>query len=227
MDKEVLNKLKKADWKEIMRRLAKYTEFKVNKVKWQCDIPPLGLTSEDIVEDAIVDVFDGTRRHWNPSKNPDLYCYLESVVDSKVKNLLKNKEYLLTALPTRTDEQNGENHLDKIESGTDYEGGASKPFPDPEEALLNKGERIEIEKKVKIVFESIEGNKKLEELVICIIDGYSKPSEIAKKLGVSVTDIYNREKRFRHKFEEIRNKIIERQETNGILSKSKKSDDEG
>jgi len=83
-------------------------------------------------------------------------------------------------------------------------------FADPEEALVEKEEREHAKNAVELLREKIQGDEELEEIFLCLEEGYTKPSEIAEQLGVDVKEIYNREKRLKRKCNELKQIIMER-----------------
>lgn len=86
--------LDSANWSELYPRLFNYARRKTNALKF-LHTPgelPLGQTGEDLVQKAIDKVFSGDRK-WDPNKNPDLYAYLTSVVDSLLSGLLHKVAY--------------------------------------------------------------------------------------------------------------------------------------
>ena len=209
MNKEVIDQLEKADWENIILKLGRHSAVRINRLSWRHRMLPVGLEVEDIVLESIGDTL-GEERKWDPNKNPDLLNYLKSVVDSKISHLLELKEYLVTEPLEKTINEQEKNLLDTTEVKTDFEGDSAQMFADPEEALVEKEEREHAKNAVELLREKIQGDEELEEIFLCLEEGYTKPSEIAEQLGVDVKEIYNREKRLKRKCNELKQIIMER-----------------
>lgn len=90
----VQERLDSEDWNALVPRLSAYALRKTYGLSL-LQVPrelPLGYTYEDLVQDAIAKVFRGKRK-WNPDKNPDLYVYLTSVIDSLFNGLLNKADH--------------------------------------------------------------------------------------------------------------------------------------
>jgi len=209
LNKEVIDQLEKADWENIILKLGRHSAVRINRLSWRHRMLPVGLEVEDIVLESIGDTL-GEERKWDPNKNPDLLNYLKSVVDSKISHLLELKEYLVTEPLEKTINEQEKNLLDTTEVKTDFEGDSAQMFADPEEALVEKEEREHAKNAVELLREKIQGDEELEEIFLCLEEGYTKPSEIAEQLGVDVKEIYNREKRLKRKCNELKQIIMER-----------------
>ncbi|MXZ17784.1 MAG: hypothetical protein F4069_03415 [Rhodothermaceae bacterium] len=82
------------DWEALYPRLLNYARKKANILSF-LQVPgglPLGNTYKDLVQDALTKVFTGDRK-WNPNRNPDLYVYLTSVIDSLFSGLLGKADH--------------------------------------------------------------------------------------------------------------------------------------
>lgn len=204
MDKEVIKLLEEADWNSITLKLANYTVYKLKRITWKEQRLPMGLMPEDMVQETIASLFEGTR-NWNRTKYPDLFEYLKSIIDSKVSHLYESKEYKLTQpFPTTEEGQEVEEILDKADPTSDHAIYLTPSSNNAEDALLEKEKIKWDEAAVNAFFEAIHGDKDLEKLASLIMDGYVKPSEIAEQMGVEVREIYNLQKRFRRKCKEFK-----------------------
>ena len=208
MDREVIKRIEEAAWDGIILKLTNYAIFKTNRLYWKYRTLPQGLTPEDMVMEAINKMFEGKRK-WNPSKNPDLYSYLKSVVDSDISHIYETKEYGLTQpFPETEERQEVEELLDRADPTSDHAIYLTPPVLNPEETLLEKEKIKGDEATVDLFFEAIKGDKKLEDLASLIMEGYTKPAEIAEQMGIDVKEVNNLQKRFRRKSKEFRNNIF-------------------
>lgn len=212
MDKDVIKLLEETDWDSITLKLTKYAILKIERLSWRYGKFPKGLTAEDMVQEAIASLFEG-KRNWNHTRNPDLFEYLKSVIDSKVSHLYESKEYKLTQpFPTTEEGQDVEELLDKADPTSDHAIYLTPSSNNPEDALLEKEKIKRDEAAVNAFFEAIHGEKDIEKLASLIMDGYVKPSEIAKQMGVEVKEVYNLQKRFRRKCKEFTTNPLKKEE---------------
>lgn len=212
MDKEVIKLLEEADWDIITLKVTKHTVYKLKRINWKEQRLPLGLMPEDIVQEAIGSLFEGNR-NWNRIKYPDLIEYLKSVIDSIVSHLYKSKEYKITQpFPTIEEGQEVEEFLDKADPSADHAIYLMPSSNNPEDALLEKEKMKRDETVVNAFFEAIQGDKDLEKIASLIMDGYIKPSVIAKQMGVEVREVYNLQKRFKRKCKEFKINSFKREE---------------
>lgn len=208
MDRELIKRIEEVDWDKIIFKLTIYTLFKIKRLTWKYGTLPQGLTPEDIVMGAINKMFEGERK-WNPSKYPDLYIYLKSVVRSDVSHLYEAKEYeIIQPIPETEEGQEIEELLDKADPTSDHAIHLTSSVLNPEEALIEKENMKNDEVTVDLFFEAIKGDKELEDLAALIMEGYTKSAEIAEQMGIDVKEVYNLRKRFRRKGKEFRNNIF-------------------
>lgn len=158
--------------------------MKIKRISWKNKRIPQGKEPEDIVQEAIVDLLDGTRK-WNhvktPDLLPDLLTYLKSVVDSKISNLYSTKEYKITqSIQTNKNSADINNFLNNHQiDGVNV---------NVEDTLIEKETQ-------NLILETVKGDKKLEDLLLLIMEGYTKPAEIAQHMKIDVKDVYNLKKR--------------------------------
>jgi len=187
MDKETIKKIKATDWDEIVPRLIKYAIGKCFGLKDQSI--GKGFQPIDLAMGAITDLIS-EERNWNPDKQPDLFKYLQWVVNSKLDALLKswsrNNEASSksTLISPQTNEQQELDHISDR---------ARNLGPSPEEAALsNERERLK-----KEIYTLASGDEVVEGLLLCIEDGIIKPKDIATELQLEVSTINNAYKRLR------------------------------
>lgn len=208
MDKEVLKRLDNVDsaeWDRIVLQLTMYADFLLRRRSWRTGVPPKGATAEDIALESLEAIFDGTRK-WNPFSNADLLMYLKSVVKSKVSHLYESKEYRVTDRYIEIGEGKIVEELHrKADPSADHAVHLVQDHSNnPEEVLLNEQEDNKDKMVVDSFLEAINGDEELEELALIIMDGHSKPREVALQIGKNVKYVYNLMKRFRRKCEEFK-----------------------
>jgi len=214
LGREIVKHLEEANWERIILMLTNYAQKKIDRIKWryETDTLPMGQTSADIALEAIKDIFDGNRK-WNLSKNPDLYTYLTSIVDSKISHLYELKEHKITkSMPTTEEGQDIEELLDKAEPTSDHAIYLTPSNYNPEDALLEREKIKRDEATVNAFFEAIQGDEDLEKLASLIMDGYVKSSEIAEQMNVDVKEIYNLRKRFKRKCKDFKANSFKKEE---------------
>ncbi|MCH8034806.1 MAG: hypothetical protein IH950_13750 [Bacteroidetes bacterium] len=177
IDEQFLEFLNSHDWQDIIKRLTAYCEWKVRSGKWwrrSKDELAKGIQPKDIVFEAINDLFSG-ERNWNREKYPTVIEFLKSAVDSEISNLIKSYDHTHQVIDNNKDDED-------IYGMDKYPGESIDALSTlVSEELLNK------------IFKSIEGDNKLEELLILLLEELP-PREIAKELDTDVDDIYNRKK---------------------------------
>lgn len=208
MDKEVLRHIEgvdSAEWERIVLKLTLYAGYLLKRLSWRTGVVPKGLEADDLALESIKEVLDGQRK-WNPFNNPDLLNYLKSVVKSKVSHLYNLKEYDITdRYIVKEDGKTIEELQKKADPATDHAVHLVQEITKcPEEILLEKQEDDNDKKVMDSFFETIKGDNELEELILLIMEGYTKPREIAKQIGKDVMYVYNLMKRFRRKCDEFK-----------------------
>ncbi len=211
MDKNTRELLEKADWKRIIPEL---TLFALNRLRLKVvadNSPlygsPLNVIAQDAVMDSIRKVLDETRA-WNPNEKDDLVIHLKTIIKSEISHLDDDKEHQTTErFPTRVNSEDDgpvEELLKKAHPLEEHaEGVVVAPPLNPEEYLVEK-ELFERYKMMEVkILEKVNHIPELEEVVLSIFGGKSKPREIATELGVSVKDINNRQKRLRRIYKDL------------------------
>lgn len=183
MNQEVSALLQEADWGTIRRELLIYTTWRVRDYRWRRGGDgelAEGKTVEDVVQEVIVKALSGVRR-WDPDRG-ELLAWLQahsrSVIDALAKSASHRRE---VSVP-------------EVES---LDGAQS---PDPLEIVLGKEAKMQIQQKVKTLFQAVDREPELREVLQTIMDGCEPwPRYIASELGISVADVDNRLKRLRRR----------------------------
>lgn len=137
-------------------------------------------------------------RNWDPTKGklePWLKDQIKSEIDTLVKSASHRREMPLP------DRQSSEAVLDKIEKGAVELGIFSNPRPpNPETAILEQEETKQRNRKINAIFQAVEGETELEQVLEAIMDGCEpKTRFLAEHLKVSSKDVNNRLRRLRRR----------------------------
>lgn len=194
-----LAKLQQVDWKTIGIQLAGYARWKARRLHWRTggfeDLPK-GKTPEDIAAEAIEKALDGTRA-LNFETNNELLDCLKSIVDSDINHLAHSADNIRQR--TGLQNQDGEELRDKMEFEAvrqNYNDLISQQPSDPGTQIVKSDEQ-EAERRIDSLFKSLSDDKGLTEVLEAILEGETKPKDIADRLKTSVSDINNRLKRIR------------------------------
>jgi len=207
--------IQQADWDDIYPRAIKYA---LSKLSFRSGSPRKGNPEQDeaecLVNEAIKKIIESCAekksegptkgiRKWDPERGP-LLDYLISVIRSDISHLYESQEYKLTSrLPVSS------HHDDDIE-------------PIETEELLNKAHNLDnhaayigpdspqladdalIEKETcNYLLEVVKGDDELENVVLCMLYGFSKNRDISEQLRVEVRDINNAKKRLRRAYQGV------------------------
>jgi DNA-directed RNA polymerase specialized sigma24 family protein len=210
LDRTVYDKLCQQDWGEIGKELLAFAHIRASNYDWYSsgsDHLAEGKTCEDVVQEVIVKTFTGQRK-WDPNKGellPWLRDQIKSILDALVWSAAHRHETPIS------EDHGAEGSRERPRNTTSY---AEQPFTgqalSPEKCLLEKGEMQKADRKIERLFEEIEEDPELEEVLIAIMDGCEpKPRYLAAELGVRVSEIYNRMKRLRRRALAIREDLHE------------------
>jgi hypothetical protein len=208
---EVLSRLEAADWDDIIIKLTHYTQWFALRYKRKTGSPDQlasGLTAKDIALNAIVKVWDKTRK-WDTEKYPDLLAHLKWIVGSDIDHLFNSMEHRTTHRIMESEDGDGsELTYNNISPDPSSPLSRSLITQTPEEQLLAK-EKDKHEEIVKQkLYETIKGDEDLELLFMCFEDGLDKPELIAKEMGCDVTKVYTLKRKLSRKATII-NKIVQ------------------
>lgn len=214
IDNKTLTAIETADWDDIYSRAVK---FAVSKLSFKADVPRKGVPKEEeaeefvneaikkIIEAAVGEETEGVKkglRKWDPNRGP-LDKYLLSVIKSDISHLYESEEYLSTArMPIST----GINEDDPIEveellkRACAPEKHADGINPDPPETPEESHSVNEVR---NMLLKTVEGDSELEGIVLCMLDGFEKPGDIAEQLGIETRVVNNARKRLQRIYDSI------------------------
>jgi len=213
LDQRKRDLLDHADWDNIIPRLAKYALNKLRRLDIIDNSPLAGkdLTqiAEEQVMDAIGKLWDETVS-WDYKKKDDLLIFLKGVVKSQISHLCDTEEYLKTErFPIDPEGRSGE-HVEieeALKKANPHEKHAevmaSARFPGPDEVLMEREQEKQDKAAMDALLERLNGDKELEEVVMCIMAGAAKPREIEKEMGVETKHVNNLQKKLRRIYKDL------------------------
>lgn len=169
-------------WQELLERLTWHAQQKYLRLVWQGvpaaigGVAPGGVEPGDVAAQAIIDVIEG-RRTWKRAAKPEFLDFLKGVVDSKLSHLARGRD----------------NRFVRAAPPAEF-------FPSrdpPPEDVAAEGE--ELERLQGIILSAIEDDPLAHQVLECLEAGITKPARMAARIGVDVGEIYNAQRRLRHK----------------------------
>jgi RNA polymerase sigma factor (sigma-70 family) len=202
LDQRTYKLLEEQDWDAISREIVNFAQWEAWRYKWQDGNRwelAAGKTVEDVVQDAIEKTIAGVRR-WDPDKG-ELRPWLKAQVKSIMNHLYHSGPRRYEEAIPEDDED--EEAVDRMEYRAIKAGGygaAGTGSKSPEETLLRreteKDYKEQMEQRANMLFQAVSGDSELEEMLQAIMDGCEPQARhLAAELGVSVENIYNRNKR--------------------------------
>lgn len=183
-------------WHVTIPRLRRYARERASRLTWAGSHRgplPGGRQPEDVAHAAIEKVLTGARV-WDEAAQPDLAVFLESVVDSEISHLVESWEHRhirpAAALPAASDD--GEPAPDPI-------AGYPSPAAGPLERVMGGEEARGQEAFAAAFIASVADDPVLKRIVECIVADVVKPGEIAARLGIPISEIYNRRKQLQRR----------------------------
>ncbi len=193
MKKHVHDELQRQDWGAIGKDLLVYTSIRARIYSWRTG-SSLRLadteTADDIVQRVIEKTLNGERQ-WDPEKGPLkpwLFDQVKSMVDALAKSSTNRPDPLLDEVAEDFGTLSDEFGVQRVCVAHEQT---------PEHIILDAEQDAEqteeMSRTVGQVFEAVEGDTELEELLEVIMGGCEpKPRYLAEKLCVPVDNIYNR-----------------------------------
>lgn len=214
IDKKTLTLIQQADWDDIYPRAMK---FALSKLSFRPGSPREGVSkaeeAHDIVNEAIKKVVEGCIsedtegpmkgfRKWDPERG-SLIEYLLFVIKSDISHLYASADYLSTS---RIPIAKGSSEDDPVETeqllkrARVPEKHADSINPDPPQSP----EEAHLENEVRdSLLKAVEGDDELEGIVLCMLDGFEKPGDIAEQLGIETKVVNNAKKRLQRIYDGI------------------------
>ena len=184
-------------WKEVGPELVAYVEWRALRKYWRHGTDghlALGVSAEDIVQEAITRAFEG-RRNWTPDKQ-ELVKWLKQQIDSLMYHLCMSEAHRKEMSMPATDD--GEEMIDLVVAqAADHEQLTPIQAAHPEDLLLTQ-EKISYNE--SILLEAIAGDPELEEIYEAVIamGEFNQPA-IAKEMSVPVDRVYSWTRKLRRR----------------------------
>lgn len=197
----VQRELWNADWAQIGKELLAFAVYRAKLYRWRSGglhLLARGMELQDVVQDVIVKTLRGQRK-WEPHTGP-LVPWLKDQVKSEIDALAKSaahrREESLEPDWQVVEEGTGPEEQPALQAGR----SSADPSVDAEAVLIEAEDTLSAGKKVGALFDAIDGDQELEEVVQAVLDGCEpKPRYLAEHLGLSVEEINNRVKRLRRR----------------------------
>ena len=184
---------------EFIERLGHYAFGVVSQLNWRGVMGgpmPLGEEAQDLVGEGLRLVLRGDRQ-WNPEQHPDLLKFMMDVIDSLANHrttwAANREERLITP-------KDGESDADFIERKKD------KRHFDLANAVVTLEEEAENSEWLFALLDAVKEDHLLTRVLECVMDRVGKRADIAKKLGVTVNDITQAQKRLNRLLPKFREK---------------------
>ena len=193
MDQKVKEHIEKADWHEITIKLASYASKRarsVFRIRDNTAVLPMGFSVESVVQEAIRKFLDGTRK-WNPDK-VDLLGFLMGAIRSEIGHLMGSMDNQMT---------------DRYCAPEDLEGFSDGGL-NPEQSLTEKERHNIIESVYQRLIEEAEADSEYGMIALCIMQGATKPADIARETSMDINKVYSLKKRWQRDFEKILREVV-------------------
>ena len=214
INNKLLHAVETADWDDIYPRAIK---FAMSKLSFKTGSPREGVPkteeAEEIVNEAIRKIIEGCTgeetegakkgfRKWDPSRGT-LVDYLLSVIKSDISHLYKSEDYVsVSRIPiVEGSIEDGPIEVEELlKRARVPEKHAAEMNPDPPQSP----EEIYLVNEVRDgLLKAVEGDDELEGIILCMLDGFEKPGDIADQLGIAPSMVNNAKKRLKRIYDGI------------------------
>lgn len=201
-EERVQSRLGWEDWETLLPELVRYARREIRRRRWRgwrSGVLPEGYDANGVAAEVIVSALRGKARLAPGWTRERLMRELERKVSNEVRRLHKLQE----ACRTRSEWEilapceNGEpRSVFELMMGKKIAGGV-------DEARFQKLDQEKKEAELMIVEKLHGGDEEVEKLFNCLREGVVKRREIAAKLGISVDEVTNCQKRLNRKLDEL------------------------
>ena len=210
MDSECFRLLKEADWDRIVLELLDYANKKVRRLSWrtgQSNLLACGKSAEDLAYEATGKVLSGERK-WDYKEKPDLLHFLRSVVRSLVNHLAESMDNkTMQSFPHTADGIEVEEMLSMADPDSETGKYLQKSPATPAQLLLEKEQRESEEKVFNELVDSVKDDKELDSLLSCILDGKTKPKQIADIMQIEAGRVYQLQRKLQRRAKSLGKRI--------------------
>lgn len=197
--------------RSLLANLIEHARCKMKRLTWRGaylskgGAVPAAREPEDFALEAIRKLLDGTRP-WKRDKYDTLEKCLRASIDSSINHVAESVDNRIgRRMATQTAPGEAAVNASSIVSA---EG-------DPLTVVIDEEWRDRFQRSA---FKELEGEPLLLKLLECLEAGYTKRSELAVLMEVTVTDVTNLIKRLRRKLEKLTAKCIPRKQTKVVAS---------
>ncbi len=193
---DALAKFEQTVTDEFIERLAVFalrrTRGRYWRGVWNGHLPD-GKDATDVVAEALDDVIHG-RRAWNPQKDPDLFAFMRSVVNSKVSHLRTGEENQQCRMALEEKDDEGRDRIEQLPTDA---ATAAEELQASEDESRNGDLLLHF-------YDFVAGDDLVRRIVGCAIDGVEKRADFAAALNVNEQEITNATKRMERRFKDFR-----------------------
>ena len=120
-------------WGECFPKLVAFAEWRIQGMRWNSGVLPMGHTAEFIVQEAITKTFS-EERNWKPEEG-DLLMWLKYVIKSDISHLA---EFIPRRVQVPLDPVDGSDLKENVQEFKQVQSTAQEFFiPSPEEIVIN------------------------------------------------------------------------------------------
>lgn len=175
---EIVDRFKAVNWETALPELIHYTLKRLARFRWRRlhssssqPFLPAGNEAKDLVQEAIVCVFEGTNA-WDPATKPDPIAHLKDIISSKISNLAYSAENK-TSLPP--------------DQAAELLPSLPDSAPNPRDASRDN----ELQDRFLNLVLSEDDEPLLLSVADLLLKGVCKPQDIAENLACSVHEVNN------------------------------------
>lgn len=207
--REVFHRMSEDELENLILHLGRYALRVCREYRWRSGNPmelPRGETYDSIVSKAIKMVLDGSERHWDPKKHPDVTKYLMDTLDSLVNHLANCSDNKLVKYESDcvgNDEKQWHTGGSERDPTTDW----LVPQQTPESILLRKEDQTLGDLALRMLVDSCKNDPVLLRVIDAMQMGQDKPAEISLSTGIQIEEIYNAIKRLHRKAALVRRRM--------------------
>ncbi|BCM94483.1 hypothetical protein IAD21_06390 (plasmid) [Abditibacteriota bacterium] len=168
-------------WKAYYNRLTQYARALLASGEFRGDLSIRGKSPEDIAQEAMIAVWEGTRRY-DPNSGEEFIDYLMGVVKSRINALRKRAGH---------------------ESLWEEDGDDEAPTTDISGRMTSQRTQELAAETLSELSEFLQSEPKLFEVFQCWMAGFTDRADVAQRLKVTPTEITNRQKRIGRRVEDF------------------------
>jgi DNA-directed RNA polymerase specialized sigma24 family protein len=182
---DLAKRLAAEDWGEISAKLTNYAHKRMRRRSME--------RAEEIAQEAIVRLYDGEYQQWDPAKEPSLFLFLTSIVNSFVwadgiKAASQNEKRVTST---------------KMERRVEREASSA---PNPEEEIIARDLQ---QRAWAAVRAGVANDRVANKLADLVEDGVDAPAMQAEALSVDIVEVRNARRRLVDRIESVTRELAE------------------